>query len=58
MEFSVAFTNSDLGERDEYCASFKDQICNQLSLLPAQAEKPSFHVVDSWLIRTDRKSVV
>lgn len=52
MEFSVAFTNSDLGERDEYCASFKDQICNQLSLLPAQAEKPSFHVVDSWLIRT------
>lgn len=30
MEFSMAFINSDLGGRVEYCASFKDQICSQL----------------------------
>lgn len=50
MEFSIAFFNSDLRGRGEYCASFKDQICYRLSLLPAQAEKLSFRVVDSWSI--------
>jgi len=35
----MAFINSDCRGGGEYCASLKDQISSQLSLLPAQAEK-------------------